>query len=526
MAEQRRIAKAAGLVSVATLVSRVLGYARDMVLAFYLGASGFSDAYFVAFRIPNLMRALFAEGAMSAAVIPVFTELGVGRNEEARKLARAGLGFLLLVVGSLVVLGIVFAPALVGLMAPGFLNEPEKFDMTVRLARLMMPFLLFISLAAFLMGILNSRRVFFLPALAPAMLNVTIITSVMALSPWIGSTAMAAAIGVSLGGLVQFLMQSPKLFSMGFTLSPTLDFKNPELLKIIGLTLPMTFGLAVGQVNTVVSSMMASYLQEGSITYLFYSYLLIQFPVGIFGVAMGTALLPSLSSHAANGDMHKVREDLSFGLRLLFFITIPAMLGLACMGLPMVSLLFKRGKFDMAAVHGTATALTYYSLGIVFIVGVRVIASAFYAMKDTKTPVRVATVALLCNVVLSFALMWPLAHGGLALANSLSAGVNFIALYVLLRRRMGLMDTKRIMRSFVKSAMAGLVMAAVGYALIGRNEFAQAGHTMTKAAHLGSVMLLCVVIYFLVARLFGSEEYIFVVGIIKERFSRRRGQEG
>jgi putative peptidoglycan lipid II flippase len=508
--------------SVATLISRVLGYVRDMVLAFYMGATGLSDTFFVAFRIPNLLRELFAEGSMTSAVVPVLTE-EQGRDEEgARKLVRVTFTFVLLAVGALCLAGIVFAPALVAVIAPGFLGSPEKFATTVLLTRIMFPFLLFISLAALLMGALNTRRVFFVPALAPAMLNVTIIATVFLLVSKFGEPLVAVSVGVALGGLVQFAFQCPSFLRHGYSMRPSLGFGHPGLLKMARLVLPATVGMAAAQINIVVSNILASYMAGGSITYLYYSMRLVQFPIGVFGVAMGMAVLPSLSGHAAGGREDLMKEDFSFALRLLFFVSVPAMAGLIALREPIVNLLFQRGRFDYAATVGTAEALLFYAIGVWAFVGVRVVTATYYSLQDTRTPMKVAVLSLSANVVLSLLLMGPMRHSGLALANSLAAMVNFTVLFHLLRKRLGGVGTRGILVSLTKTGAASAAMGLLGHALLRGEIWRSTGGELLKSAHLAGTIALCVLCYILITRALGSEELGFVMNMIRRRLKGTR----
>jgi putative peptidoglycan lipid II flippase len=357
MGEQRNIARAAGLMSAATMISRVLGYVRDMVIAFYLGATQISDAFFLAFRIPNLLRELFAEGSTASAVIPVLTEYEGTDRAEAARLVRIAFGFVVVVSGAVTVLGVVFAPQIVSVIGSGFTSEAQ-ISLTVTLTRMMFPFLFFISLASVAMGALNTRRVFFVPAVAPAFLNICIIAMTFTIAVQYGRPVMGAALGVSLGGLVQFLVQVPLMKRHGYRLMPLINFNHPGLRKILKLVLPMTFTISVSQIYVLVASIIATYLPEGSITYLFYSMRLIHFPIGVFGVAMGMAVLPSLSAHAHRGDIMSVKEDFSFSLRLLFFITVPAMAGLIALREPIINLLFQHGNvWDYTATKKTGQAL-------------------------------------------------------------------------------------------------------------------------------------------------------------------------
>lgn len=522
MDAKERIAKSAGVISVATFISRILGYVKDMILARYFGATGISDTFFVAFRIPNLLRELFAEGSMSSALVPVLTEYQTKHGAvEVQRLVRITFSFIIVFVGLVCLAGVIFAPQIVTLIAPGFLKDTEKFAQTVLLTRVMFPFLLFISLAALVMGSLNIQRVFFIPALAPAMLNITIIIVVLTLVPLLKLPIVAVAIGVTLGGLVQFLVQLPSFFRKGYDLHPHYEFGHPGLKKMSILVMPATMGMAVAQVNIFVSTILASYLSQGSITYLYYSMRLIQFPIGIFGVAMGMAVLPALSEHAVKGDMGKLREDFSFALRLLFFITVPAMTGLIALREPIVNVLFQRGVFDYQATVGTSDALLFYSLGIWAIVGVRVVTATFYSLNDTKTPVKVAVAAMLTNILMSLILMGPLKHSGLAFANAIASGVNFVLLFIFLRRRLGRIDATRILKSFTKIFFASAVMGLAGWLILHGDIWTSAGRALLKTAYLSGTIVLCLGIYLIISLLLKGEEMNYIFNTVRNRLNRK-----
>ncbi|MCL4457506.1 MAG: murein biosynthesis integral membrane protein MurJ [Nitrospirae bacterium] len=527
MSAKGRIARAAGLMSVATLISRILGYVKDMILARYFGATGMADVFFVAFRIPNLLRELFAEGSMSSAFVPVLTEYQTkDGKEEANRLVRATFIFILVFVGIICALGIIFAPTIVTAIAPGFLKDPEKFSNTVLLTRIMFPFLLFISLAALTMGALNTRGIFFVPALAPALLNIVTIISVLTLSMRFTNPIISVAIGVTAGGLVQFLFQVPAFFRQGYNLRFQISnlksrIRHPGLKKIGMLIIPATAGMAVAQINIFVSTILASYLAEGSITYLYYSMRLIQFPIGIFGVAMGMAVLPALSEHSVRGEMEKVKEDFSFALRLLFFITVPAMIGLIALKTPIVSTLFQRGEFGYAATIGTSDALMFYSFGIWAVVGARVITATFYSMQDTKTPVKVAAAAMIINIIMSLLLMGPMKHSGLAFANAIASICNFIVLFYFLRKKLGGVGTRKIARSFAKTLLASAVMGIAGWFVIGSGLWAKSGHDMEKALYLGAAITVCGGIYMLFACLLKSEEMGYIIDKARQKMWRK-----
>ncbi|MDA8170081.1 MAG: murein biosynthesis integral membrane protein MurJ [Nitrospiraceae bacterium] len=520
MSGKHRIARAAGVMSIATLISRLLGFARDMTIAFYLGATGLSDAFYVSFRIPNLLRELFAEGSMSSGLIPILSEYHMKESpEKARELTRVVFTFLLFVVGGISVLGIIFAPAIIGLIAPGFLGNPEKFHLTVMLTRIMFPFLLFVSLSALLMGALNTRGVFFIPALAPAVLNVVMIVVVISIASY--SPAIAAAVGVALGGLVQFAFQIPSYMRAGYDLKLAPEFRHPGLVKIGRLVLPATLAMAVSQINVVVSNILASFLPSGSITYLFYSMRLIHFPIGVFGVAMGLAVLPALSQHALKEDYESLRHDFSFALRVLFFLSLPSMAGLIALRVPIVSTLFLRGRFDYAATAGTAGALLFYAPGIWAMVGVRVLTSTFYAMQDTRRPVKSAIIALLVNLALSAALMYPMKHEGLALANAIASIVNFSVLFYYLRRKIARVDGRRILRSVSKTGFASLVMGIAGYMVLRSDIWDKPGLSAQKAVRLAGGISLSIGIYILLCYLLKSEELAFMLDAFKRRFFKK-----
>lgn len=508
--------------SVATLISRILGYIKDMILAGFFGASGVADTFFVAFRIPNLLRELFAEGSMSAAFIPVLTEYRTKQGEEeARKLVRITFTFLLIAVGFLCLAGIIFSPAIVRLIAPGFLLNPEKYSLTVLLTRIMFPFLLFISIASLAMGALNTRRVFFVPSLAPAMLNISMIGAVLFIAPLMEQPIITVAAGVALGGFMQFVFQLPAFWKHGYSLQPAYEFSHPGLRKMALLIMPATMGMAVAQINIFVSTILASYLAEGSVTYLYYSMRLVQFPVGIFGVAMATAILPAFSVHAVKGDYPELSNDFSFALRILFFITVPAMAGLIALREPIVNLLFQRGRFDYGATVGTAQALLFYSIGIWSIVGVRTITAGFYSMQDTKTPVKVAVISVAVNVFFSIALMGPLKHSGLALANSLASGINFALLFYFLRKKLPRVDGKGIIRSFLKTAFASLATGLAGFAILHGEIWRIHGNTGLKIFSLGGTMLFCVLFYLVITYLLKSEECSYILAMVKRKAADR-----
>jgi putative peptidoglycan lipid II flippase len=524
--EKTQVARAAGIVGSATLLSRLMGYARDMVMSWAFGTGLAADAFYVAYRIPNLLRELLAEGSMSAAFIPVFTEtLTKESKESARHLANAVFARLLVILAVLTLLGIIFAPFVVKAIAWGFKGDLDKYATTVMLTRIMFPYLLFIGLAALAMGMLNSLRSFLAPALSPVMLNIMTIASIL-LSIWLlPNPIYGVAVGVVLGGLFQFLIQMPGLRKQGMMMRPEFQPSHPGVAKIGRLALPIMLSSSVTQVNIFVSTILASFLATGSITYLFYGMRFIHFPLGIFGIAIATAVLPTMSAQAARKETEAFRETLSLGLRLVFFIMFPAMAGLIALRVPIVNLLLEHGQFDRISTAGTAAAVLYYSIGLWAFAGVRIVAQAFYSLQDTKTPVKIAALAMVTNILLSVILMGPLAHGGLALATSLAAMLNIGLLTLQLRKKIGRMDGRRILSSLLRIIPASLAMAAIGWWVSRDPVWDVRGNTLYKSELLAGTMAVSVLFYVLAMWIVRSEELNFLWGMVKrKKGSRDKGQ--
>jgi putative peptidoglycan lipid II flippase len=520
---KEKIVFGALIVAGGTFLSRILGFVRDILFANILGATLVADAFYVAYRIPNLLRELFAEGSMSAGFIPVFTEYLTKRSKsEAAVFVRAVFTALCGVLLAIVGIGILFAPYILMLIAPGFIERPDQFHLATMLTRIMFPFLLFISFSALTMGILNSMHRFGPPALSPALFNVVMILFI--LFPFYTEPVFSAAMGVVAGGLFQWLMQMPAVRKEGFPLSfqrPIFPL-NPGLIQMARLLVPATLSLSVTQVNILVNTIVASGLSEGAVSYLYYAMRLIHFPLGIFGVALSTALLPSLSVHVARADHTSLRDHFSFGLRLIFFITAPAMLGLILLRVPIVHLLFEHGVFDRADTIGVAQAVLYYSVGLWAFAGVRVVVPVFYALQDTKTPFFIAIFAMGLNVILCFSLVTGLQHGGLALATSLSAIFNFFALIFLLRKKIGQIGSARIALSHAKVILASLCMAPVTAWIASFPLWNTTGNLVTKGFLLSFAIVSAILIYFFVQALLQSEELIFLKTMLKTRLNRRK----
>lgn len=521
MSEKRGILKAAGVLGSATMLSRILGMVRDMVVARLFGAGMATDAFFAAFQIPNLLRRFFAEGALTSAFVPTFSETLVQEGEErARELANLCFTLLTLVVAAVTLLGIVFSPLLVNLMFPGFTAVPGKFELTVLLNRVMFPYLFFISLVALCMGILNTLRHFFTPAISTVFLNIAMIVCALALRPFYQYPITALAVGVLLGGAIQLLMQLPVLWKMGYPVRPRFTFNDPKLKKIALLLLPATLGVGVYYLNITVGNILASLLPQGSVSYLYYAQRLFEFPQGVFTVSVAQAVLPAMSRQAAEGDLDAMKDSLTYGVRLTLFITIPALVGLTVCAEPLMALLFMGGQFDPAMAVEAARALVCYSLGLSCVALVRVLAPAFYALKDTRTPVLAAFVSFLLNLGFSLVLMGPLLHSGLALASSLSAFANMGILLWLLRRKVGLLGGHRLLRTALVSLGASLPMGVATWWLVSTIDWLKPGMKLVKSGVLAGSIAAAVCCYLLAARLLRSEEATELTTLLRRKLGR------
>jgi putative peptidoglycan lipid II flippase len=466
MAEENTIARPAGTVAFYTLLSRILGLARDMVVAFSFGAASHADAFFVAFRIPNMLRRMVAEGALTAAFLPVYVDsLEKQGPEEGRKVVDIVFTVLTLVLVVLTLAGVALSPWVIRLFAPGFLGVPGKFELAVSLNRIVFPYIFFVSLVALCMGVLNANGHFSAPAASPILLNVFMILGAVGFSRWCNPPIYGLAVGVLAGGLFQFLLQVPALESKGVRFRPNLSFRHPAVRRIGLLFLPAALGAAVYQLNLFVSNVLASFLPEGSISYLWYSSRLLEFPLGVFGMALATAAFPSLSQQSSRRDASRFFRTFEDALSLITFATLPAMVGLMVLGRPIVEVLFQRGAFDALTTRGTADALLYYATGMWPIAAGRILVSAFHSVQDTRTPVKLSLVSFVANVVLSLLLMGPMLHCGLALANSLSAVLNTAMLFVCFRSRMGGWGLGWVRNSggrvILASGMMGLALSAL-----------------------------------------------------------------
>jgi putative peptidoglycan lipid II flippase len=525
MSEKKQIVRAAGVLGFATIVSRVMGMVRDMVVSRLFGAGFATDAFFAAFQIPNMLRRFFAEGALTAAFVPTFSEwLAREGDEAARELANVCFTVLTMVMAAVTLGGIALSPQLVGLMYPGFREMPSKLELTIFLNRLMFPYIFFISLVALCMGILNTVRHFFTPAISTVFLNLTMIGCALVLHDRFAVPITALAVGVLAGGVLQLLLQLPVLYRKGFPLRPSFAFSHPAVRRIALLMGPSVFGVGVYYLNITVGNILASFLPQGSISYLYYAQRLFEFPQGIFTVSVAQAVLPSMSRQAAEGDLAALKDSLGFGLKLTLFITMPAMVGLLVCATPIFSLLFMGGEFDYAKAVNCGHALFYYSLGLSCVALVRVLAPAFYALKDTRSPVVTAFLAFLLNFLLSLLLMGPLLHGGLALASSLSALANMSLLGLLLHRKIGRFGGRSILIAGGKSLIASVPMGVAAWWFVRLVDWSRPAARLEKVAALGGAVLVGIGLFLATAMLIRSAEAVELGKLVRDKMRRRTGR--
>lgn len=520
---KKSLVRASSLMSLWTLLSRILGLVREIVRAHFLGTSIMADAFGMAFMIPNLFRRLAGEGAMSVAAVPIFgDELKKGGRE---RLGEAMSSFFTLFTFLLTLLSIIYilaADVLVEFVfARGFAQNPEKLALTVELSRYMFFYLLFIGLAAVLQAVLNTLKIFGPSAFTPVLLNLIIITCAIALGRTFSLPVYAFAIGVMIGGAVQLFFQLPYVYRAGIRLVPSFRWRDPAVKNILRLMAPGLVGAGIYQINVVISQMIASYLDDGAIASLEYSHRLTELVLGVFVVAIGTAVLPSLADLFREGRMDRFRETLEFALRLVAFITIPASVGLIVLRYPIISMLFKSGRFDQHSVELTSFAFLFHAMGILFIGAVRVLEKAFFAKKEMVAPVKAAAVSATVNIVACLLLFGPLKNGGIALANSLSVFAQTFVMGYFLVLSVGRLDWRSLVISLLKIAIATAIMGALAYFLVDYFGLDESRSRMELIPAVFGVIAVCSVAYALICRLLKSPEIMELWSML----SRRIGSE-
>ena len=506
----------------ATGLSRIAGLIRDMVVATLFGAGFGTDAFFMAFTIPNLLRRFFAEGSLTAAFVPTFADVyHRDGEEEARRVANICWTLLLIVMVLVVVAGVICSPLIVKAIGFGFGSVAGKLSLTNHLNRLMFPYIFFVSLLALITGILNVLGHFFIPALSPLFLNLAMISCAVILAPHFAIPITALAVGVLLGGLVQVLIQLPVLRRKGFRLQLDFQFRHPAVLRVARLMLPGIAGVAIYQINVVVTRLLASFLPQGSVSYLYYGQRLFEFPQGIFIVSLAQAVLPTMSRQAALGDQEGLKESLRFALALIVLVTLPAAVGLILCAVPVYSLFFMRGAFNFEDVRQTALALAAYAPGLLFVGVSRVVVPTFYAMKDTRTPVWISFWTLLMNAGLGLMLMGPYRHTGLAAALTLASVFNSLALILALRRKVGRLGLTAVFNSFSRILPATALMGAVVWYILRFGPWAAVGVWWIKTGVLGGALAAGFGTYCLGCLLFRVPEASEAAALFKRKWQRR-----
>jgi len=508
MEVKRKLVRAAGIYTLGILVSRILGVGREIAIANFLGTGTVADAFFVAFRLPNLWRRLFAEGTLSIVFVPVFTEQLLKTKAEAIRLTRIVITILGSILLGLSLLGVIFAPWLVKLIAPGFSKITFKFLLTVNLTRIMFPYVFFICLTALFIAILNSLGYFAAPAFCYAFLNISMIASLLIAYALKLSAVYCLAIGVIVGGILQLSLQLPFLLKEGISLKPLFQ-THPALKRIFILMGPAVIGATVYQLSIFINTILASFLPEGSISYLYYADRIVQFPLALFAFSFGTASLPTLSAQVVKNDYQSFKNTFCFSLQTVFFFILPASIALIILGDTVISVLLQRGAFSHASTQATFQALIFYAFGLPFFSALRLLTTAFYAFQDTKTPVKISLICLILNIIIGFILMHPLKHAGLALATSIVSAINVFLLIYFLKKKVRQLFMTTFWQALIKTTIASLVMGLVLWQL--KSFMIKSWLVLISGIPTG------IVTFFLLASMLGCSE----MNIIKEKVCKR-----
>ena len=529
---QRQILKSASIISVITVVSRVLGYVRDQRLTLLLGTSGLADAFVLAYRIPNILRRLVGEGSMTASFIPVFTDYMRNRSrDETWEFANRLFWTFSVGLAVLAVLGVIFSPLAVRLFS--MFGKHEVQTEAIYLNRFMFPYILFIGMAALAMAILNCYHVFGMPAATPILLNISfIIFSTAIVWKRFASPAGALAVGVLVGGIFQFFLQVPQLVRRGMDFRFGVSFSDPGVCRVAGLMLPGFVGIGIAQINLLVDTVFANAkrMPEGSLVSLYVADRVTELVLGGYAIAVATAILPMMAHQASGGDYEGMKKTFGFALRIVSFITVPAAVGLVILREPIVEILFQHGAFVAESTRMTARALLYYSMGLPAFAAVKLIVPAFYSAQDTRTPVRVAVITLLINILLNLIFLvyfFPkFKNGGPALASALASYFNVMILFIVFRLRFGRLGTREILGSLGRIAMCSAVMGAVCWTALWYSHFASIGHFLVRLAVFSGLILGATLIYLGLAWIFRCHEIHEVYGIAVRRDLVQPGKIG
>jgi putative peptidoglycan lipid II flippase len=496
--------------TVGTAISRVMGLVRESVFAHLFGVGAATDAFNVAFRVPNLLRDLFAETALSAAFVPVLTAEKAKSKEAQNRLASNIFNVLFVVTGLVSIAGLFAAPYLAKAIAFGFGKVPGKIDLTAQLTAVLFPFLLFVSLGAWAMSYLNTERSFFVPSVAPAVFNLfSILVPILTYGWYVANgkePIFGMAVGVLIGGLMQFLVQMPLLRRKGFRWRPVLSFRDPEFRRVMALFIPVAIGLAGTRINVLVNTILVTPLAQGSVSWLNYAFRIMHLPLGLFGIAVGTVALPSLSKLVLESDTAAIRGTLADSLRMVLFLTVPTSALIACLAIPVTRAVYQRGHFTAADTLATAGALVLYVVGIPFMSALRNVAAVFYAYKDAKTPMYASFASIALNLVLNVSLMWVIGYLAFPLSTTLAAILNVGILYALLPRKVGAMELGPLAAYAGKLAVASAAGGAVAW-LGNRLVAGELGVSfLATAAGLAVAGLAGLSLFFAASRLLGIKE--------------------
>lgn len=520
-AEIVTVSRKASMVGFYTFLSRIFGLGRDTLIAYLLGAKEAADAFYVAFRIPNLLRRLLAEGALTISFIPVFTEYLKKDKKEAKRVADYTFTLLTLLLLVITIIGVVFAAFFVKMTAFGFTEDPEKYALTVQLTRITFPYIFLVSIGALAMGILNSLKHFSTPAASPILLNVGIILGALLLRNHVAQPSIALAIGVIVGGVMQILLQIPALAKLGFLPRISWNPKHPGVVKIVKLMIPSIYGSAVYQLNLFAITFMASFLTTGAVSYLWYADRVMEFPLGVFAISFATVILPQLSEHAADKNLTKFKAAFLDGLRMIYFINLPATVGLIVLAELIISVLFQHGHFSQESALLTARTLQCFAIGLPFVSGTRITSSAFYALQDSKTPVRAANIAVFANIAMGAILLKPLGHEGLALGVAFGSLFNFILHIYDFRKKLGPLGLKKLAGTVLKVMVASLAMGACLYFLEPWLRTLLGPSVLGRLSALVLLMGIGASAYFVFATLLKIEETGHFLSILKRKIKKR-----
>lgn len=510
--KRQSLLRSTTLVSVMTFISRMVGFVRDMVLANFFGAQAGMDAFFVAFRIPNFMRRLFAEGAFAQAFVPVLAEYQKTRSpEDVRTFIARIAGYLSSILTVVTLIGIIAAPVIVYLFAPGFIHDGVRFELTTVMLRITFPFLMLVSLTAMAGAILNTFGYFGVPAFTPVLLNISMILAAVYLCPELPQPVIGLAWGVLIAGIAQLLFQLPFLYQRNLLIRPRVVRDDPGVNKVLKLMIPALFGVSIAQLNLMVDSIFASFLKVGSVSWLYYTDRLTDFPLGVFGVAIATVILPHLSRKHAEQSEVQYSRALDWGLRSILLIGIPAGLGLALFAMPLIASCFAYGKFHVYDLLQTQKSLMSLASGVPAFMMIKVLASGFYARQDISTPVKVGALSMLVNTILCSLLIWHFAHAGLTLASALAGYVNCGLLLYLLVKRGVFKPSPGWLKYGAQLGVANGVIAVYLYFMSGSVDYWLGFPPVARL----SLLLVHVFIVILI--------YLLVLGLAGLRFSHFRG---